>query len=178
MDARDIYAKLQPFVKKEIHSIVDDVDKRSSFKLTKIPAHAHNGVDSLPVSFVNVTDRKMWITSTLVGTQPATAANYGVVFISPFACTVTGVWEAHTTACSSTGTLNIEKLTGTQAPDLGSAMLKTAFPLAAAANTVQEGVLTDTLSSLNLAVGDRLCLADAGTLTDTAGLCVTIELSF
>ncbi len=114
----------------------------------------------------------------LPGTLPATAANYGVFFIAPFACEVVSVREAHTTAGTDAGavTLDIEKLTGTQAPDAGVSVLSATIDLKGAANTVQAPALTATTANKRLAAGDRLCLKDAGTLTAVAGVAVTVEL--
>lgn len=50
------------------------------------------------------------------------------------------------------------------------------FDLKGTANTVQTGTLTATTADLQLATGDRLSLDFAGTLTDLAGLLVTVSL--
>ncbi len=119
------------------------------------------------------------VSITLDGAAAATAANYGPFFIAPFACEVVSVREAHTAAGTDAGavTLDIEKLTGTQAPDSGVAVLgATKINLKGAANTVQAPALTSTTADKRLAAGDRLCLKDSGTLTAVAGVCVTVEL--
>lgn len=119
------------------------------------------------------------VTETLQGAAAATAANYGVVFIAPFACEVVSVRENHTTAGSDAGavTLDIEKLTGTQASGAGVAVLgATKINLKGAAETVQAPALTATAANKQLAAGDKLILLDAGVLTAVAGVAVTIEL--
>lgn len=116
---------------------------------------------------------------TLDGAAAATAANYGVFFIAPFACEVVSVRENHTTAGSDAGavTLDIEKLTGTQASGAGVAVLgATKINLKGAAETVQAPALTATAANKQLAVGDKLNLLDAGVLTAVAGVAVTVEL--
>ena len=117
---------------------------------------------------------------TLPGVSAATAANYGVVFMALRPCFVRDVYEFHTTAGSdgSAVTLNIEKLTGTQAPDAGSTVLSTAFNLKGTANTQQQGALVASRVTRTLSKGDRLCLKDVGTLTAVAGVLVVIEVEY
>ena len=88
--------------------------------------------------------------------------------------------EVHSTAGSDVGavTLQIEKLTGTTALDSGSTLLSTAFNLKGTANTVVSYEGTRLTSSRQLVEGDRLALKDAGTLTDLAGVCVTIYYKY
>lgn len=107
----------------------------------------------------------------------ATAANYDVIFTAPFPCEVSKVIETHRVA-SSSGTLNIEKLTSGQALDAGTNILATAFSTATTANTPQtkKGVALVSTTARQLKEGDRLALVDAGTLTSSAGLQVTIFL--
>lgn len=103
----------------------------------------------------------------------ATAANYGVFFTAdrPYnIVSVSAVWE---TACSSTGTLQIERLTGTQALDSGTALLAAAIALNGTANTVKFPSLSN-VSALVMSRGDRLALKDASTLTSTVGLQVQV----
>lgn len=118
------------------------------------------------------------VTEVLQGAAAATAANYGPFFIAPVACEVVSVREAHTAAGTDAGavTLDIEKLTGAQAPDAGVSVLGATIDLKGAANTVQAPALTGTAANKQLAVGDRLCLKDAGVLTAVAGVAVTVEL--
>lgn len=140
----------------------------------KFQDHQHSGVDGtlrLPkAEFTSVV---------LAGTTPATAANYGIFFVATRPCFVKAISEVHSTAGSSTPTLQVERLRDTEALDAGDELLVTAFNLAGTANTVQEGnlnVANKTFMSLN--VGDRLALKDIGTLTAIAGLCVTVELQY
>ena len=119
------------------------------------------------------------VENVLPGALPATAANHGPFFIAPIACQVTAVSEAHTALGTdgSAVTLDIEKLTGTQAPGGGVACLgATKINLKGAINTVQSPALTGTTANLQLAAGDRLSLLLAGAPTAVAGVCVQISL--
>ena len=121
------------------------------------------------------------ITVSLPGTLSATATNYGVFFIANRPIEITKIKEVHNTAGSdgSAVTLQIEKLTGTTALDSGSTILNTAFNLKGTANTVvsYQGYKDLTINR-QLVEGDRLALKDAGTLTNVAGVCVTIYYKY
>ena len=108
----------------------------------------------------------------LAGTSAATAGNYGVFFIAPFPCEVLSVREVHETAGADAGavTLDIEKLTGTQALDGGVAVLSSTINLKGTANTVSTGTLTGTRANRLLALNNRLALKDSGTHTAVAGV--------
>lgn len=126
----------------------------------------------------NSIDLKDGFTITHYISDSATAANFGVIFIAPFPCEVSKVLETHRVA-STSGTLNIEKLTTGQALDAGANILVTAFSTAGTANTPlmkNRRLLTFTSKARQLKEGDRLALVDAGTLTSGAGLQVTIYL--
>jgi len=107
----------------------------------------------------------------------ATAGNYDVIFTAPFPCEVSKVIETHRVA-SSSGTLNIEKLESGEALGSGDNILATAFSTATTANTPQIKNGTDLVTSKarQLLEGDRLGLVDAGTLTSSAGVQVTVYL--
>lgn len=146
-----------------------------------MPDHRHNGFDASRVNFVDIYQRKHYIHWTIPGVQAAILTNYGTFFINEMgACFVSGFWEIHQTAGNDVGavTLDLEKLTGTTAPDSGSVMLTAALSLKATANTLQTGTLTTaSLGNRNLALGDRLCLKDAGTLTTLSNVSVLVELT-
>ena len=97
------------------------------------------------------------------------------VFIADDYYQLVAVKEAHGTA-STSGTLQVEHLTGTQASGAGSSMLTGTMSLAGTANTVISGTLVATLSTLQLAPGDRLGLVIAGTMTNLANAVVTLYL--
>lgn len=145
-----------------------------------VPFHLHNDQDSPRIRQEDIARRSDPISATLPGTSAATAANYGVFFIAIRKCVVKQVYEFHTTkgTDASAVTLNIEKLTGTQAPDAGVTLLSTAFDLKGNINARQVGALVALRSSLTLKPGDRLCLKDAGTLTAVAGVIVGLEIEY
>lgn len=104
------------------------------------------------------------------------------IFIANRAYQVKSVTEVHSTAGSDGSAVNLQvtKDTATDAPGAGTDLLtnntNAGFDLKGTANTVQTGTLTATAAALLLAIGDRLSLDFAGTLTALAGLVVTIEL--
>lgn len=140
--------------------------------------HQHNGFDSTKIDFGDIDRKKLFVYHTIFGTQAATAGNYGVFYIVPAPCVLIGFHEVHQTAGTDGGTVSVtlEKLTGTQAPDGGAVMLNAALSLKATINSIQDGVLTSTLSNRTLAMNDRLCLKDAGALTTVANVTVLVEL--
>lgn len=153
---------------------IDKVEK----EVERLKQHRHSGSDSQKVIFADLYQRKVWVHHTIAGTAAATAGNYGVFFIAPFACVLTSFREVHQTAGTDVGavTLQLEKLTGTQALDAGAAMLSTALSLKATINSVQTAILTVTKANRNLSLGDRLAMKDAGTLTAVANVTVVLEL--
>lgn len=129
-----------------------------------------------PTDFSDITSKDgFYITANLSGTQAATAANYGVFYIAHSAFQIVWIAESHTTAGSdgSAVELNIEHLTGTEALDAGDEILITDFNLKGTADTIQEKVGYE-LQNGKIAKGDRLALKDIGTLTDVAGVQVTL----
>jgi hypothetical protein len=116
------------------------------------------------------------VSEVLQGATPATAANYGTFFVADRKYKVKGVRVVHGTA-SSSGTVQVEKLTGTQAKAAGVGLLASAASTAGTANTVLSPALTSTGADLLLAVGDRLGLSNGGTLTSSAQLVVEVILT-
>jgi len=104
----------------------------------------------------------------------ATAANYGIIFVAPSPCVFLGVAVRYNTA-STSGTLNVERLHGTETLDGGDELLSSTISLSATANTTYDGSLKQT-DAIFLRDGDALALKDAGTLTSLVGLCVTIKM--
>jgi hypothetical protein len=170
MDNQDIQNQIDALVSR-VKVVEDQV---------QTPSHYHNGFDSNQIAFNDIYQKKLYIRHTLTGLTATTGSNYGVFFITPVKCLVTGIREVHETAGTDAGavTLNIEKLISGVAPDSGSTLLSTDFSLKATANVVQTGTLVTTSSTRTLAIGDRLCLKDAGTLTLVAGVTVHIELTY
>ena len=143
-----------------------------------MPDHQHNGYDASKINWVDIYQKKFYVNHTIYGTAAATAANYGTFYIVPFSCVLIGFKEVHQTAGNDVGAVSVtlEKLTGTTAPDSGAVMLSSVLSLKATANTVQTGTITTTLANRTLSAGDRLCLKDAGTLTNVANVSVLVEL--
>jgi hypothetical protein len=101
------------------------------------------------------------------------------VFVATRPCEVIAVRETHG-ATSTSGTLQIRKSTGTQAPTAGAAVLASALDLSAAvaANTSTAGTLSTTAADLKLAAGDKLSFDFGGTLTGGTGVVVTVEIRY
>lgn len=180
MEPIKIYSLIQPAVQKEIDDKILAYANQAKFNVAQIPAHTHNGVDSGIISADDLDGKVLYLPITLEGTSAATATNYGVFFIAPFPCTISGVREAHQTAGTDGGavTLNLEKLTGTQALNSGITLLSTAINLKGTINTVLNASLSSIPSDLNLAVGDRIALKDTGTLTTVAGVSLMIKINY
>lgn len=128
----------------------------------------------------NVINRSERVYVTLPGSSAATAANYGVVFYAIDPCFVRRVIEVHQTKGTdgSAVGLNVEKLTGTQALDAGTALLSSNLNLKGNDNTAQQGVFVTNRGARTLSPGDRLALKDSGTLTSLAGVFVIIEVEY
>ena len=152
-------------------------ENRETLQLLK--RHTHDGVDSPRIPYFAIENRITPLWWTIPGAQAATATNYGTIFIADLDCAVVGFQEVHEVAGSSGGsvTLQLEKLTGTTAPDSGTTLLATALSLKATANTVQTGVLVKSRQTA-LKKGDRLCLKDAGTLTAVSNVTVAIFIMY
>lgn len=97
------------------------------------------------------------------------------IFVADRAYQLVSVEEAHVTA-STSGTLQVAKCTGTQAPGSGVNMLTSTISTAGAANTVASGTLSATAANTVLADGDRIALVTGGTATNYVGGALTIVL--
>lgn len=180
--AANLFLDLKPFIDKEAREIAEAVYKQKAqqFGVAKVPFHIHNGIDSPNVPWGNISQRQLAIHWTIPGIQAATATNYGVFWTAPFNCTVVGFTEVHQTAGTNGGavTLQLERLQGTEAPDGGDELLATALSLKATANTVQTGTFIGNINTKQLLEGNRLCLKDAGTLTDVANVTVVVVVQY
>ncbi len=87
---------------------------------------------------------------------------------------IAAVREVHTTA-SSSGTIMVERLTGTTAPGSGTNQLTGTISNAGAANTVLGGTVV--ASPATYAAGDRIGIVCGGTQTSLVGMFVTITLN-
>ena len=109
---------------------------------------------------------------------PTTAATEAF-FIADRAYTVNAISEVHGTAESTTTNLTVQvtKDSGTTAAGAGTSLLSSAFTATTAAATVQNGSLVTTTGVTTLAAGDRLSAKFSGSVTELAGLVVTVVLT-
>lgn len=102
-------------------------------------------------------------------------------FTANYPCKVVAVKEVHSAAGTdgSAVSLQVTKDTSTNAPGAGTDLLtnntNVGFDMKGTANTVQTGALVAE-ATRTLAVGDRLSLDYAGTLTTLAGVQVTVSI--
>lgn len=120
-----------------------------------------------------VDDGQGSITKTILG------VNYPF-FTARHPMEVMWVAESHVTAGTDAGavTLDIEKLTGTQAPAAGVSILTTTFNMKGTINTVVQKEGKDLSANRQLKNGERLCIKFAGTKTALAGVQVTLYCKF
>jgi hypothetical protein len=85
--------------------------------------------------------------------------------------------KAFFSTASSSGTLTVEKLTGTTAAGSGTALLTGTMSLSGTTNTVVSGTLISTIASLTFAAGDRLGVVVAGTMSSLANCKVVCGLA-
>lgn len=103
-------------------------------------------------------------------------------FIADRDLEVVSIQEVHAVAGTDAGAVNVQvtKDTSTNAPGAGTNLLTNStdagFNMKGTANTVQVGALASLITTLRLASGDRLAVDFAGTLTDLAGVVVTVVL--
>lgn len=97
------------------------------------------------------------------------------VFVANDDYIVEGITATFGTA-STSGTLQLEKCTGTTALASGTNVLTGTISLSGAANTPVSGTLSANPITLSLASGNRLNLIVAGTMTNLATSVVTIYL--
>lgn len=115
----------------------------------------------------------------LMGTAAATAGNYSVFHNVTNPMELIRI-EVSYTAASTSGTLQLEKLTGTQAPGAGSAIISTltstVFDLADALkiNTVLTREQRAMTTSRTFKQGDRIAFIDGGNLANLTDLVVSI----
>jgi len=143
-----------------------DLNKKDSFRETEI------------ILYERILNKDgFFVSTTLHGTQGATAGNYGVFFIAHKGCEVVAVRESHEAAGTDAGavTLDIEKLPSGTAPGSGTAITSSGFNLKSTANTPVSKTSID-LTSKTLDPGDRLALKLTGTPTAVDGVTVTIYL--
>lgn len=167
---------------------LDENSATNQFALSQVPFHTHNGADSQKINFKDLQGRNEFININLPGSQGDTANNWGVIFTAPYSCSIIGATEVHQTAetLSTTATVQIEKLTGTQASGSGIPLLLSPFNLKGAINTVQTAMLNTTTintrqMAFNFQAGDRLGLVLTTTgsgLSTLIGVNIIIQLMY
>lgn len=99
----------------------------------------------------------------------------GNFFVADRAYEVMEVAESHDVP-STSGTLMIQRLQGTEAPGSGDDLLTATIDLSAADDTVVRPALTATVNDRRLERGDRLAAEFAGTVTSGVAVAVTVVL--
>lgn len=119
------------------------------------------------------------VTFFLVGTSPATAANWGSTFFtSDEYYQIVSVKERHTTAGNDAGavTAMLKRVPSGTAPSAGTDMLAAGMSMKSVANTSQSGTLHATVANQKLIPGQSLAAVLTGTPTTLAGVEITVEL--
>lgn len=167
-------------IKDLIQEMIDNDNQVNQFGVSQTPYHTHNGSDSSRIPMINLRDKYQIISYTIPGTGAATAANYSTFFTAPFPLTIKQITEVHAVLGTDGGTVtvDVEKLTGTQAPGAGVVLTTTPFNLKSTINTVVTGILTSVEGAIQLNQGDRLALKDTGTLTSVENVTITIIINF
>lgn len=167
-------------IKDLIQQMIDNDNQVNQFAVAQTPFHTHNGSDSSRVPMVNLKDKYQVISYTVPGTSAATAGNYSTFFTAPYNLSIRNITEVHAVLGTDGGavTVDVEKLTGTQAPGAGVVLTRSAFNLKSTINTVVTGTLSDVLGAIDLVVGDRLALKLTGTPTSVANVTITITINF
>lgn len=126
-------------------------------------------------------DERIIVTAVLYGAQPQTAAMHDKFITVSKPCKLVAARYVHTTKSGDAlEFIQIEKLTGIEAPGAGTNLLTNntdkGFDGDEVNETVQDGVIVATGDEI-LARGDRLALDPVdGNLGALAGVCVTVEL--
>ncbi len=105
----------------------------------------------------------------------ATQAIDQIAFRAPYPMQFVGVAVTYTTA-STSGTLNVEKCPVGTAAGSGTDLLSSTIDLSATAGVTYTGTLITTVSSLQLAAGDRLALDFGGTVTNLVNCQINLIL--
>lgn len=111
-----------------------------------------------------------------IGFNQPGSTNIHTEFIATRPVRVKAVSAVFATA-STSGTLMLQKCTGTTAPGSGTNLLTGTMSLAGTANTVVNGSLSSTVATLTLAAGDRISVTPGGTLTNLAQCQVSVTFA-
>ena len=116
------------------------------------------------------------VVESLQGSAPATAANYGTIYIATRKMRVIDCKVVWGTAGGSGATVMLERLQSTEAKDAGDDLWSSAVATDGTALTVNTPTMVTVQATRTLEVGDRLGLVNAGVLTALANLVVTVLL--
>ena len=159
-------------------------DSSSIRKATSLPVATGRNASSIRYidGELAVSNGTNWIYPGRVEVVSNGAVADGAFYVANRAMEVVAIRQIHSVAGTdgSAVSLQVTKDTTTNAPGAGTDLLtnntNAGFNLKSTANTVQTGTLTATAATKKLAAGDRLSLDFAGTLTDVAGVVVTVTL--
>lgn len=158
-----------------IQSEIQRQQAESRFQLTPTLRHTHNGTDSPPVSYLDLTQQQFAVSSVIQGTSAATAGNYGPFYCATAACTIQSMSETHSVN-GSAGLLFVELLKPGQASGSGTAVQ--VFDMTVGALFVGTSSLIRGDVGATLQEGDRLSLFMFGTPTSLQQVVVTVLLQF
>lgn len=115
------------------------------------------------------------VNTLLSGTAPQTASQYERFWTAPAKCVVDYFVLTYSVA-STSGTVQLEKVPSGTAQGSGTNILTGTVSTSSTANTNNEGTISSTAATAELAAGDSLALVNGGTLTGLTDLQVTVGL--
>lgn len=152
--------------------MADNSPNQNIFQSNPMNAPQNDLYDNLQI----VKKDGFYITTNIWGDEAQDAANYGIIFTARWPIEILRIVERHETAGTAGGavTLDVLRVPNGTAIASGDSMVVTKFNLKATANTLQtrEGVTLNDFRQLreNQSIG----LKTSGTLTDLAGVSITI----
>ena len=160
----------------QIQGFTDKYDREKQFGVFPVTYHTHNGTDSTPIDSRDI--QRLYYTIQDKQNQ-LSAANYAVSHTVYLQDTVSGWYNIM--ACSvvfgttsSSGTLQVEVASGTQAVGSGTNQLRSTVSLSGTANVVVNGTVINKPTVIK--AGSRINLIFAGTVTGLANCCVSLCL--
>ena len=149
----------------------------AQFEIGQLPTNQSLQQQPERVSKIRYTEDFLVIERTVVlkNTDPATAANYGIIMLANFPIWILGAQCRFATAGSdaSAVTLDLEKLADGTAKGAGVSMLASTFNLKGTVDTVQSASPTATVGNAQLSKGQAAALKLSGTPTAVADLIVS-----
>lgn len=180
-------------IKYDANGITGSVGSSSAGQPITITAGAGNGTTNaggnvnmiagaaastgIPGAYMANSDANMTFATYYFDGTPA--ATDQVFFLAPRALIVKTISQVHSVAAGGASTMTIIKDTGTTAPGAGTSLHQSGtFNLNATANTVQTATVSTTVATVSLAAGDRLSVKFANTIQSSAGIVVTVGMSY